>query len=542
MHEVCFINPPSPTDGAYLPTGLIRLTGIANQAGLKTTFIDLEQWRFSGRISFSVNFKDDLRRELRHIKASVYAITIMNVTWPWAATIIRLLKEEHPNSVVIAGGPQVTLHQRAIIECTSELDIACSGEWEKSIVNLLKSIMSTGDLTEIPGLTLRRQGRIVSTGCHTLEDNLEKTPFFSHTLESYYGNIEVLNIDAGRGCAYGCRFCSVAAISGRRPRFKSPETLISETCSYLDNHDNNSEILVSYEHDNFLGDPEFLSRFTSLKRKKGLSFSYACSSRLDLLTEAAIALLSQSRCRIVFIGIESGSTAVQRRCGKSLPIDRVEPVVRSLASYGIIAACNFIIGLPHETLDELHSSIELMGSISGCGGYVGCSIFCPEPGSYFGQVIPQEHWIPLKNTKWYKMMAQSGIPPEKQDKKLHAFLYTIPNQHYDIELITNKTFGFTYLLNHFPRTLKQLKQRLHMTWTMLWEELDYLGVYPGNELADEYLVYSYWVQQMRQLQDQSADTDHDGNYDEFIDTFQKEWTASTENRRGTSIFFNVSIA
>jgi radical SAM superfamily enzyme YgiQ (UPF0313 family) len=75
---------------------------------------------------------------------------------------------------------------------------------------------------------------------------------------------------------------------------------------------------------------------------------------LDRITE-----LTQSRCKELFIGIESGSVEIRKRINKLGSIEDIINVSKTIMENGIDLKWYFIYGFPKETRDDFQSTYEL---------------------------------------------------------------------------------------------------------------------------------------------------------------------------------------
>jgi hypothetical protein len=96
-------------------------------------------------------------------------------------------------------------------------------------------------------------------------------------------------------------------------------------------------------------------KFLTLIAGKGLSWS--CSTRLDHLNVDLIKKLSLAGCQALFIGIESGSTRMQKKIRKNLQLDKLPHILQSLSENNIGFTLSFIIGLPGETKSDTNKTL-----------------------------------------------------------------------------------------------------------------------------------------------------------------------------------------
>ena len=99
--------------------------------------------------------------------------------------------------------------------------------------------------------------------------------------------------------------------------------------------------------------------------QKGYKMTWGFQTRIGALSKADMERAYASGCRWIDFGIESGSPQMIKRIGKNIPLDKIPPTFEWCKEAGIISMSNFIVGLPHETPDDLRHSVNLVRSLPG---------------------------------------------------------------------------------------------------------------------------------------------------------------------------------
>jgi p-methyltransferase len=86
-------------------------------------------------------------------------------------------------------------------------------------------------------------------------------------------------------------------------------------------------------------------------------FSYFRCSNSD---EEAIALMAESGCKGVFLGIESGSPTILKNMNKSATIEKYAKGIEWLRQYGIMTFGSFIVGFPGETDETVQETVDFI--------------------------------------------------------------------------------------------------------------------------------------------------------------------------------------
>jgi radical SAM superfamily enzyme YgiQ (UPF0313 family) len=182
---------------------------------------------------------------------------------------------------------------------------------------------------------------------------------------SGWGSIHVVPIESGRGCPYGCEFCTVTGFFGDSIRFRTNESVVNEMLR-LKKHAraNRSQVIVFFIDDNFAIN---IKRTKSLLRdiiaaKAQLPWIAQISANL-LRDEELVDLIAASDGKWVFIGMESIDTANLADVNKSFnkPAE-YSAVLDRLAKRNIYAITSFIIGLDNDTPGVAARTLEQIES------------------------------------------------------------------------------------------------------------------------------------------------------------------------------------
>ncbi len=174
-------------------------------------------------------------------------------------------------------------------------------------------------------------------------------------LERYktgWHSLHLIPIESGRGCPYGCEFCTVTGFFGDSIRFRSNESIVEELLRLKRRaRKAKGQVMVFFIDDNFA---------ISIKRTKALLRDIiAANAQLPWLAqisanllrdEELVDLMAESGCRWVFIGMESIDPVNLADVAKSFnKPNEYAPVLNRLAERGIYAVTSFIFGLDNDT-------------------------------------------------------------------------------------------------------------------------------------------------------------------------------------------------
>lgn len=171
---------------------------------------------------------------------------------------------------------------------------------------------------------------------------------FGYEWETFH----IIPIESGRGCPYGCEFCTVTGFFGDSIRFRTNESIVQEMLTIKQRAGKSrGKAAVFFVDDNFAIN---VKRTKSLLRDiiaAGAELSWVGQISANLLRdEELLDLIAASGGKWIFIGMESLDPANLASVNKSFskPAD-YDRVLRSLAKRRIYAITSFIFGLDNDT-------------------------------------------------------------------------------------------------------------------------------------------------------------------------------------------------
>ena len=168
-----------------------------------------------------------------------------------------------------------------------------------------------------------------------------------------WGSFHVVPIETGRGCPYGCEFCTVTGFFGDSIRFRTNESVVEELLRLKARAKREKgQIAVFFIDDNLAINKK---RVKSLLRDiiaAGAQLPWVAQISANLLgDEELVDLIAESGGKWVFIGMESIDPANMADVNKtfSKPAN-YQAVLDGLAKRNIFAITSFIFGMDNDTV------------------------------------------------------------------------------------------------------------------------------------------------------------------------------------------------
>jgi radical SAM superfamily enzyme YgiQ (UPF0313 family) len=167
-----------------------------------------------------------------------------------------------------------------------------------------------------------------------------------------YGTFRIIPIESGRGCPYGCEFCTVTGFFGDSIRFRTNKSVVDELLLLKARaRSERGQIVVFFIDDNFAIN---VKRTKSLLRDiiaAGAQVHWVAQISANLLRdEELVDLIGASGGKWIFIGMESIDPAnlADVKKGFNKP-GEYAAVLERLAQRNVYAITSFIFGMDNDT-------------------------------------------------------------------------------------------------------------------------------------------------------------------------------------------------
>ncbi len=291
------------------------------------------------------------------LTADVVGISSITSTAERAYAMADALRPYHVP--IVMGGPHPTF---MVDEALTHCDYVVRGEGEEALPLLLAAIRSGRGLETVPNLSYRDSEGVThhNPQTSTIED-LDSLPYpdfnliVGWRLEKSFNGRPIVPIQSTRGCPYGCKFCSVIGMFGRKMRFRSTAHVLGEIEQYQ-----GQPMHIFFYDDNFTANTQ---RAKEIIRSSLVERQMAASWSAQVRTDAArdgelLQLMRETNCTSLYIGFESVNPAALREMNKKQDVDTITQAVTKFNEYGVDVHGMFIIGFDSDDRETIRETLR----------------------------------------------------------------------------------------------------------------------------------------------------------------------------------------
>lgn len=305
--------------------------------------------------------------------ANFYCFSAMETNYEATLQLAKHLKQKHPQSKVIIGGPAATELKKEILEVHPQVDIVIPLPAEESVA----AILSKQFLQKIPNLIIKENEKIIATATKyppaTWQQPFVRDIHWNTT--GKYINDQCI-VPASLGCIAHCDFCVVIK---KEPILYERETkqIVEEIKQQLSlaQKRGHSSIYVQLLHQNFchrLHDLiNELEKEQLLEHIHGIGFNSRADTFLVERNKQAIISTLEKHPELgieIFIGIENYQQTILDEIGKTIKaetnIEATKTLLQLRKNYSNFRFQLSFIGItPKTTREDLQHNLEIIKDI-----------------------------------------------------------------------------------------------------------------------------------------------------------------------------------
>lgn len=415
------------------PLGLAYIASTLEEAGFDVKILDNYLVKKSAT---------EIRQTVEELKPEIVGITCGSATYRQCIENAKAIKDALPLCKIVAGGWHPSYVPESMLK-HREIDYVVVGEGERAMVDLARAIIHDEKeevIAKIPGVAFRHKSGISKTPPKFIDD-LDDLPFPARHLlpmQLYDRSVEFLKarpadiMSVARGCPFNCAFCETRKLWGSTCRFFSPERIVREIAHLVKCYGTKG---IYFINDNFTINSKHTKETCRLMLESHLDIEWACDTRVNMLSDGLLDIMSKAGCRTIWFGVESGSPRILKKLNRNTSLEQIEQGIKLCRKKGIQTACSFMMGVPGETLSDMEMSLSFAKKLNP--DWCRFNVFIAYPDSTL-----------------YHEILQSG-----QYDQLDDFLFTVKTAEYDFKSLLSLQRRFQKEFNRNPtRLLRKLKR------------------------------------------------------------------------------------
>jgi radical SAM superfamily enzyme YgiQ (UPF0313 family) len=286
-------------------------------------------------------------------------------------SVAAALKTKAPSAFVVLVGPHVSALPKESLLLNNAIDAIALREYEHTLADICNALTLKQDVTKIPGLCMRVDGKAVLTPDRELSTDLDAIPFVSSVYKEFcdykkyfysHSKYPIVVTITGRGCPHKCVYCVYPqTFNGHQLRYRSVANVLNEVEYILKEFPDVKEIM--FEDDTLTVNKKRCAEFAEEIIRRNLKFTWSANSRADVDLDT-MKLLKRAGARLFCVGIESGDQSVLDNMKKALKVERVHQFFRDAKKAGILIHGCFLVGNPGETKETLETTLTFAKTLN----------------------------------------------------------------------------------------------------------------------------------------------------------------------------------
>lgn len=436
--KVLFLNPQQEMGGIQCLSAFLKRAGhdtaLINDANL----FDNPWVQYPKLAALFANI-DDVLDQIEAHRADLIAIPVVTDDLPWALKWAKHVKARLPTPIVF-GNVHPTFNAAEVLHEES-VDYVVRGEGEWPLLELVEILEGKRRPKDVLGIGYKEEGVPKVNAMRPLIEDLDTLPYPDKDL--YYDVMPYLNQGyttmSGRGCPYKCTFCdnntsmqlykTESAKKQKWTRRHSPQYVVDEILWAKNRYGIKH---VRFNDEDFSYDKKWIREFAPLyKEKVGIPyFAWVYPNTID---DEIAALLADSGCDAVEMGIQSGSSALRNDVlHRKTKDEQILNAMQALRKNKIRATVDIIIGLPTETKDDLDETVRLLAKARPWHLYAFWLRYYPSTEiltiAKERKLLTPEQVVKLESGEQSRGHIAGGTELEKDklSRSYHAFIVLLP--------------------------------------------------------------------------------------------------------------------
>lgn len=326
-------------DFFQVPYGLLTLAAEAIEAGHQVKVLNLAAYRWS-----------EVLEIVAQLDAELFGMSCWTANRRGVLFTAEAIKEAHPNSHIVVGGPHATPFATRLLDRCAALDTVTLGESEATFLELISRLEQGEPTSGIPGSAYRAEGK-----AHLAPKRPSLRKLDQLTPPQQYFPTHIMM--TSRGCPWQCTFCGAETTWGRGFRGHSVPYVVDALELALSKL---SVPMIQIKDDTFTANKKRALEICREIERRGVQFLWSCDTRVDVLDPELLLAMRRAGCQRLSLGVESGSDQILSNIDKKITADEIVAASQMAKDVGIQVRFFMMLGNRGETVDTFQETLAFL--------------------------------------------------------------------------------------------------------------------------------------------------------------------------------------
>ena len=294
--------------------------------------------------------RQPLREKIEIFQPDVIGVGCLTAGYYECVNLLKAIKKIDSKIISVVGGHHPTVMPQDFVGAST--DFMVIGEGEETFRELVDTLESKGDPTEVRGLAIPRNGKVQFTKERQLID-LDEMPIPKRELTRQYrkkyfrgATKSYACLLTSRGCQFRCKFCCQWTLNKGSYRIRKTENVVDELLRIQEN-------FIDFVDDNSWGNTNWMGELCDKIKEAGIKKEYKLYARSDLIINRPdlIAKWKDLGLKAVLIGFESFKDEDLNNWNKRNTVAKNVQATAILKDYGVEIVGYFMVD-PAYTEDD----------------------------------------------------------------------------------------------------------------------------------------------------------------------------------------------
>lgn len=284
-----------------------------------------------------------------------------------AIPLAARIRQSFPGTIMIWGGYFPSSHHKVVLQ-SGYVDFVINGPGDHAFPSLIRALEQGTPYELIRNLVYRSGENIVVNKKEDLieQETLKPLPYNKldalYPMEKYLGRTylgkKTLAYHSSIGCPFTCAFCAVVPIYEARWKAK-PAEQVYQDITYIKNKWG-ADAIEFHDNNFFVSEKRTVAFSKLIQKEKMIWWGEGRIDTIDKYSDASLALMRESGCRMIFFGAETGNDRILKQMDKggTQTGEQIARFAERMKKFDIIPEYSFVLGTPGRSQQEVMEQID----------------------------------------------------------------------------------------------------------------------------------------------------------------------------------------